>query len=362
MLMTAKRGETPVFVQQHRPRDNWPLLLIWNLLQRHKLVIAACVGFFLCMGLLYLAVAPARYTAIAALVVDTKRSHGFQSETAPDALVDIAVVESQVETIKAERIALSVIQKLKLEEDPEFTGNQFLTSASTSIDALQNDNTRPTIATVRRLLSDFKAALSFDLLGRSSRENLENEKLQRALAKFKRVLSVRRLGQSYVVEIAFTSVNPNKAAKIANEVAKAYIQDQLDARIEQSRQAGAWLQDRIQELSRQMSNAFRTVETFKSENAAATREGQVRLRELDAQAQTYKSIYEGFLSRYVQTIQQQSFPVTDARIVTEALPPLTPSSPKVLFTIALSLVGGFSLGLLAALIMEQRHAKLAKLS
>lgn len=293
--------------------DGWPAILI-RLWQNQRSVIVICTAALTILGLTYLLIVPPRYTAIAGLVVDTRRSHPLGPDARPEALVDIAVVESQLETIRSERVASAVIRTLNLIEDPEYVPGGLFGAAS----------------------------------------DPPSHKLQRALAKFKRSLAVRRLGQSYVTEITFTSKDADKSARIANEVAKAYVQDQLDARIQQSRQAGMWLQGRIQELLQQMSDAFRNVETFKSENAAATREGQVKLRELEAHAETYKSIYEGFLSRFVQTIQQESFPVTDARIITEAMPPLIPSSPNGLLTLALALAAGVTLGLGVAFVRDQR--------
>ncbi|WP_192847401.1 polysaccharide biosynthesis tyrosine autokinase [Aureimonas sp. AU40] len=55
---------------------------------------------------------------------------------------------------------------------------------------------------------------------------------------------------------------------------------------------------------------------------------QVRLRELERQSQAFKTLYETFLQRYQETIQQQSFPVTQARIITRAEVPQKASAPK----------------------------------
>ena len=57
------------------------------------------------------------------------------------------------------------------------------------------------------------------------------------------------------------------------------------------------------------------------QKSASTRQSQVRLRELETAANTYRSIYETFLSRFTQSVQQQSFPSTEARVVTVASAP-----------------------------------------
>ena len=61
------------------------------------------------------------------------------------------------------------------------------------------------------------------------------------------------------------------------------------------------------------------------QKSASTRQSQVRLRELETAANTYRNIYETFLSRFTQSVQQQSFPSTEARIVTVASAPRLPS-------------------------------------
>jgi uncharacterized protein involved in exopolysaccharide biosynthesis len=308
--------------------DEWPVGLRLEPIRRHKLLILLCAAFFLALGLVYLSVAPPRYTAVAELVIDPKRSHPPENEPRVENLIDIAVLESHLQIVKSEQLALAVIQNLSLSEDPEFIETGILGKV-----------------------------LEFVMRG----WKVTNEKLYRALTKFKRSLNVRLLGRSYVIEIAFTSSSADKAARVANELATVYIQDQLEARVEQSRQSGNWLQDRIKSLREQMTNAFRHMEDLQAEHAASTREGHAKLRELEAEALTYKSMYEAFLNRYVQTVQQQSFPVTDARVVTEARPPLRPSSPDPLYTALLSLAAGLGFGSFVSFALAYRRAVRAPL-
>ncbi len=79
-------------------------------------------------------------------------------------------------------------------------------------------------------------------------------------------LRVTRLGRSYIEQIAYTSLDPNKAATIANAFADAYIEDQLEAKFEATRRASIWLEQRIGELRKQASDAFKEVQDFKSQH------------------------------------------------------------------------------------------------
>ena len=89
------------------------------------------------------------------------------------------------------------------------------------------------------------------------------------------------------------------------------------------------------------------------QKSGATRQAQVRLRELETGANTYRGIYETFLSRFTQSVQQQSFPSTEARVVTDASVPQKPSSPRVGITIAFAALCGLGLGVMSAIGREQ---------
>src|SRR6266852_1735617 len=100
----------------------------------------------------------------------------------------------------------------------------------------------------------------------------------------------------------------------------------------------------------------RMIEVFQKSDA--TRQSQVRLRELETAANTYRGIYETFLSRFTQSVQQQSFPSTESRVVTVASPPGGPSSPKVTLTLALAVLSGLAFGIMAAFAREQMNRQI----
>ncbi len=64
-----------------------------------------------------------------------------------------------------------------------------------------------------------------------------------------------------------------------------------------------------------------------------TNQAQVQLRELESNAQTYQAMYENFLQAYMQATQQQSFPITEARLISPASRPLQKSQPKTLIVL-----------------------------
>jgi len=83
-----------------------------------------------------------------------------------------------------------------------------------------------------------------------------------------------------------------------------------------------------------------------------TNQAQVQLRELESNAQSYQAMYDNFLQRYMESVQQQSFPITEARVISAATTPLVRSYPKTLIILAAALFGGMLLSFGAAMARE----------
>ncbi|MGJ5206494.1 polysaccharide biosynthesis tyrosine autokinase [Bradyrhizobium sp. HKCCYLR20261] len=426
-------------------------------LRRQYQFILLVIAVSLCLGAGYFLATPSTYTATASLIIDSRKNQLFQQQSVlGDIPIDSASVESQVQIIKSETIALAVIKDLRLTDDPEFAGAPGL------------------IGTVTGWIGD--------MLG-SDRSRSEFDRLRRTTESFANRLTVRRVGLTYIIEIGFRSLSPDRAAQIANAVADAYVVDQLDAKYKATKRATSWLQDRIKELREQASAAERTVVNFKAQNnivesggrlmneqqlaelnsqlvvaktqvseakarldrieavlladnpestvdgtvadtlnsqvvsklrsqyldlatreadwsarygrnhlaavnlrnqmagirssimdelrrlaesyksdleiatqraastekqveqavsaSRVTNEAQVALRDLESKSQSYRALHDNFLQRYMESVQQQSFPITEARIITQASRPLKPSAPRL--SIVLSIAGAAGL-------------------
>jgi succinoglycan biosynthesis transport protein ExoP len=436
-----------------------------DIVRRQFPTIVAVVSACLILGLLYLFTAAPQFTSTASMVIDTRKVQLFQqSSVLGDLAVDSATVETQVEILKSENISLAVIRDLHLIEDPEFVGGG-------------GGLVGTIVGAVAGLFSSGDVLSEFELT-------------RKALEHFEKGRTIKRVGLTYAMEIGFTSLDPAKAAKIANAIADAYIVDQLEAKYQATRRASVWLQDRIKELRIQASAAQKAVVDFKNANnivdtggrlmneqqvaevnsqlvlahaataeakarldrmnnilkqdvpdanvtdalkndtivkmraqyvdmaskesiwsakyghdhlaavnlrtqmaeikknitdelkriqesyksdydIAVTREeaiksslnnvvsesqltsqAQVQLRELDSNAQSYQAMYDNFLQRYMESVQQQSFPITEARVISAATPPLRKSHPKTLIILGAALVAGLMLSFGGAVARE----------
>ena len=88
----------------------------------------------------------------------------------------------------------------------------------------------------------------------------------RALAVFEKRLAVSHLPGTYVIEVDFQSLDPSRAARIANAVINVFIEDQVEAKYQTIGTATAWLQERLNELRAQASAAERAVVEYKTKN------------------------------------------------------------------------------------------------
>ena len=97
------------------------------------------------LGLVYVFSAQPHYTAEASLIIDTRKVQLFQQALLGDSGINSAAVESQVEILKSESIALAVIKNIRLFEDPEFVGSRsgFISSLTGFIAGLFESDLAP---------------------------------------------------------------------------------------------------------------------------------------------------------------------------------------------------------------------------
>ncbi|MDP6646201.1 MAG: Wzz/FepE/Etk N-terminal domain-containing protein [Rhodospirillales bacterium] len=77
-------------------------------------------------------------------------------------------------------------------------------------------------------------------------------------------LAVRTAGRSLVINIGFTSVDPELSAKVANTTAKQYLQSQLNAKYDASDKANKWLNSRITDLRGKVRKSEGAVERYRA--------------------------------------------------------------------------------------------------
>jgi succinoglycan biosynthesis transport protein ExoP len=207
-------------------------------LRRQYWVIIFTAVLALTMSAIYLRITPPIYTAEVKVLFGNPKAQFVQQQSvlAADTPVDSPQLESQIQILTSKTIATSVINQLKLADDPEF-----------------KEPGRSWRSSIREWLGGPHLARPVDPMDR-----LVND--------FDRRLSAIRLGFSTVIEISFSAGSAERSAEIANAIANTYVTDQLNAKLDANRTATAWLQDRLKELGQQALAAERAVNAFKSQN------------------------------------------------------------------------------------------------
>jgi succinoglycan biosynthesis transport protein ExoP len=228
-----------------------------DIVRRQWPLITYTVIGSLALVILYLLVALPMYTGVTSILMDTRQAQLLNktSEVANATLIDPGFVDSQVEIITSENLIRSVVNKLNLTKDPEFVG------PPTGVIAIA-------LGAVARLFSSNDPP---------SKEQLE----QTAVLELKKGLKVERVTTTYVLNLSFRSLVPEKAAQIANAIADEYVVGSLEAKYQSTKRASEWLQNRSAELQAQAIASDRAVQTFKAENGiVGTSRGLVNEQQL----------------------------------------------------------------------------------
>ena len=240
--------------QEAVPRGSSPTEMVetaLGFLRRSYGIMISAVLVAVAFAAVYVFTTPRSFTAQASLIVDTRKIQVFERPPLLSEMnLDFMAMESQLQVLRSDNVALAVITNLRLTEDPEFVGWK---------------------GGVNSPLSNFP----FVSVVRSARPSSESELIEAVLSVFQKRLTVTRVGGSSVIEIKFESTDPERAAQIANAIGEAYIADQLVARRQAAEVAGAWLQNQLPELRAKGSTAEKAIIDFKAKNNIVAADGRL---------------------------------------------------------------------------------------
>lgn len=86
--------------------------------------------------------------------------------------------------------------------------------------------------------------------------------------------------------------------------------------------------------------------------STASSQAQVRLRELQREADANRTVYESYLARYKDASARESLELPDARVVAWAAVPLAPSSPKTFLLLGVAVFLGLGAGAVFAFLAD----------
>lgn len=213
-----------------------PVWIIGTLWARRELILLMAV-LGLALAILAGLLMTPKYVSTAQLFIDPRDLRVLQNDVSPNTVGSdptsiTGYLESQARVIASDSIKSRVVERLNLDRDPDFGG-----ASAGFLSRLLGTDTGPSP----------KATLY-------------------ALAALDRTVGVRRGERTFVIDISATAQDPDKAAKIANALAEAYLDDQAAVRSEAAQRATTALTGRLEELRNRLRIAEEKAEKYKEAN------------------------------------------------------------------------------------------------
>jgi succinoglycan biosynthesis transport protein ExoP len=187
-----------------------------------------------------------------------------------------------------------------------------------------------------------------------------------AKAKLERIEEVLRMG----VEVPDATVTDTLKNEVINKLRSQYLdfsrrEAEFSVKYGSGHLAVVSLRTQMREIRKVIVDELRRIaQTYRSDYEIAkareesltkslaeivsvsqtTNQAQIALRELESSAQSYRALHDNFLQRYMESVQQQSFPISEARLITTASPPIRPTSPRTKLVLMLGAAGGIIVG------------------
>ncbi|SFK33466.1 tyrosine-protein kinase domain-containing protein [Methylorubrum salsuginis] len=243
----ARAGREPI--DPGGPGHDLETTLIGDLIaaiRRRAVPLALWVLVCTAAGVAYVLIADPEFRAAAQIALEPRvrlppgaDAAAAAAATAPT--LDSAQAESQVQVIQSARNLRYVFDTLGLDTDPAYAEKPpgFL----------------------RRTLDRLLALLPLPAPPPLTPEEKAMRAREIAFQNFSDRVQVKRLGQSYVLEVSFRGLTPQDTARLTNAIAAAYIRDQVLVRAASDQRGTEFLQGRIALIQAQRKAADEAVAT-----------------------------------------------------------------------------------------------------
>lgn len=203
-------------------------------LKKRKTLIFQIAAAVVVLATAYAFSQPKIYSASAVVMLDSRKNTVADASAVLSQLQpDPATMQNQIQILQSRELAGKVIADLGLADDPEFNGTQ---------------------------PSGLAGLLGLGAAPADSGALVDN---------FLKHIWADANGVSTAITLTASSRDPRKAARIANAVVKAYLDDQVGGRHAATSQTTAWLQSRVNDLAAQMQAQNEEILRFKASHGLA---------------------------------------------------------------------------------------------
>ena len=196
------------------------------------------------------------FTANTSVMVDPREQRVINVEALVAGVpVDQSTIESEIQVIQSDELAVRVIRQLGLDRLAEFNPK---VAAEQNADSFK----LPSLRDLPPVQWAQEPALR--RRGGSRPGGRGSPPADRDTGQVPEPPECFRVGRSRVLTINFTSEDPTIAANVANTIANLYITQQLEQKFDARQKANAWLGERLTRLREEVETAERAVETART--------------------------------------------------------------------------------------------------
>jgi polysaccharide biosynthesis transport protein len=203
------------------------------LIKRKWLVIAVIVGIFMAVAVASLRQTPI-YEAVGRIALNKSDPNliSFKDNGPVVDYYDQSDLDTEVRILQSDLMALQVIRQLNLDKRPEFGGHADQKQANLVADPLNTDSNR-----VSALLGAFRGHLHVTLIPNTR-----------------------------IIEIHYTSTNPQLAADVVNTLASTYVEQNFKTKFESTMQASDWLSKQLVDLQMKVETSQEKLVRYQKEH------------------------------------------------------------------------------------------------
>nr|WP_262928200.1 polysaccharide biosynthesis tyrosine autokinase [Rhizobium mesosinicum] len=295
--------------------------------------IVSTILVFLTLAAAYLFAAKPTYVASTQLMVFPQ----VNGSDAQRAFAEDAFIDAQLEIAKSSDVLGGAVGALNLADDPAFSDQSLSLQDKVKnwLTGSPGSTAQPETAQGDTTSGNVQPAGATQ----------EASRTDRAIARLRNIVAMRRIGQSTILEISASASNAQKAVEIADAVAQQYIRKNVQMKAAAAQQYSEWLEQFVNEQQRGLADAASALATFK-----ANPRDQFKLAELQSATDARRTLFENTLTQYTEAKQRISYPVSDATIVSRATSPLSKAQPNNSLILAFALVVGAGSGLGLAMV------------
>jgi succinoglycan biosynthesis transport protein ExoP len=252
-----------------QPEGRSPLRVYFSHLWRQRWIIGGFALAGLILGLAYVSTLKPTFRSSSLLLLEGAETKPIEAESVvPLSPPDLETVNAEIAVIKSRAFSEKIIDQMRLDQNPEFSGDG-------ADDALVSRMVASVKGAVKSVIGGVSGALGLSseeqiILSEAAQEALRREALIDA---YLRRLEARPAGRSRLIEIGFTSFDPELSANVVNAVSDFYISEQVRSKIEVTERAAAWLDDRLRKMRAEAESAERKAEQFRNESGLTRGEG-----------------------------------------------------------------------------------------